>query len=105
MPQPVILRPAEKDHLSFYDVASAHVLMAFKAKGVPQSDLRIVVQQLQKEYPEALYPLLGRDFATFGKDVILRGIMRLFNLSRNRQMGLKNSEETSVSLGLGLIPT
>ena len=27
-----ILKPASKDYLSFYDVASAHVLMAFKAK-------------------------------------------------------------------------
>jgi len=88
-----ILKPAAKDLLSFFDIASAHVLMAFKAKGARPSDLRAIVEALEKEHPDARYPLLGRDFHLFGKDVVLREAGRLLNLSKSRQLGLKKVME------------
>jgi uncharacterized protein (DUF433 family) len=85
-----ILEPAGKDLLSFYDIASAHVLMALKAKGVPPSDIREVVEELRKEFPGSPYPLLGRDFAMFGRDVVLRKVGALLNLTKSRQLGLRS---------------
>jgi uncharacterized protein (DUF433 family) len=84
-----ILVPAAKDLLSFYDIASAHVLMALKAKGVPSADIREVVRGLRDEYPDSAYPLLGRDFFMFGRDVVLKKVKVLLNLSRSRQLGLR----------------
>jgi uncharacterized protein (DUF433 family) len=84
-----ILKPATNGLLSFYDIASAHVLMALKAKGVPQSDIRDVVQHLQREYPDSCYPLLGREFFLFGRDVVIKQVGSRLNLSRSRQLGLK----------------
>ena len=82
-----ILEPASPDLLSFYDIASAHVLMALKAKGVPPSDIREVVRGLREEYPASPYPLLGRDFFIFGRDVIIKNLGAVS--SRNRQLGLR----------------
>jgi uncharacterized protein (DUF433 family) len=84
-----ILVPAAKDLLSFYDIASAHVLMSFKAKGARPSDLREIVGELEKEFPDARYPLLGKDFHLFGKDVVLKKAGKLLNLSKQRQFGLR----------------
>jgi uncharacterized protein (DUF433 family) len=84
-----ILKPAARGLLSFYDIASAHVLMAFKAQGVPPSDLRDIVGDLQREYPDSPYPLLGRNFFLFGRDVVIKQVGQRLNLSRNRQLGLK----------------
>jgi uncharacterized protein (DUF433 family) len=84
-----ILVPAAKDLLSFYDIASAHVLMVFKSKGARPSDIRDIISELEKEYPDARHPLLGRDFHLFGKDVVLKTAKRLLNLSKSRQMGLR----------------
>jgi uncharacterized protein (DUF433 family) len=92
-----ILKPASKDYLSFYDVASAHVLMAFKAKGVNTENLRTVIQSLEKTYPNARYPLLGTDFSLFGKDVVIKELGQLMNLSKHRQLGLKAVMEKFLS--------
>ena len=84
-----VLAPAAKDLLSFYDIASAHVLMALKAKGLRPADMRDVIQGLKEEYPNSPYPLLGREFFMFGQDVVLRRVQILLNLSRSRQLGLR----------------
>lgn len=84
-----ILEPAGPDLLSFYDIASAHVLLAMKAKGVSQDDLRAIVKGLNREYPESPYPLLGRNFFLFGRDVVVKKLGTRLNLSRNRQLGIK----------------
>lgn len=86
---PPFLRPASRDLLSFYDIASAHVLMALKYKGVTSDELRVVVRSLQAEFPHSRYPLLGRDFYMFGRQVILKQLDELMNLTRSRQMGIK----------------
>jgi uncharacterized protein (DUF433 family) len=104
--QPV-LQPAGKDLLSFYDIASAHVLMALKAKGLRPSDMREVVDELRKEFAGSLYPLLGRDFAMFGRDVVLKKVGSLLNLSKSRQMGLKavmNKFLARIELDANLMP-
>ena len=88
-----VLVPAAKNLLSFYDIASAHVLMAFKAKGARPNDIREIMRELDKEYPNERYPLLGRDFHLFRKDVILRRAGKLLNLSKSRQMGLRKVME------------
>lgn len=84
-----ILKPAGQDLLSFYDIASAHVLLAMKAKGVSQDDLRAIVAGLGREYPDSQYPLLGRNFFLFGRDVVVKKLGARLNLSRNRQLGIK----------------
>jgi len=86
---PPVLKPAAKDRLSFYDIASAHVLMALKAKGLQPNHMREVVEELKKEFPDSPYPLIGREFSMFGPDVILRKAKTLLNLSESRQLGLK----------------
>lgn len=84
-----ILKVSEPGLLSFYDIASAHVLLAMKAKGVSQDDLRAIVEGLEREYPDAHYPLLGRNFFLFGRDVVVKKLGKRLNLSRNRQLGIK----------------
>ena len=84
-----ILAPCGPDLLSFFDIASAHVLLAMKSKGVSQDDLRAIVEGLKREYPESEYPLLGRNFFLFGRDVVVKKLGKRLNLSRNRQLGIK----------------
>jgi uncharacterized protein (DUF433 family) len=84
------LTPASRDLLSFFDIASVHVLMAFKRQGVPPDGIRTIVESLQLERPNARYPLLGTDFFLFGKAVIIKTVGQLLNLSKHRQLGLKN---------------
>jgi uncharacterized protein (DUF433 family) len=88
--QTSILIPSSRGLLSFYDIASAHVLMALKAGGANLPDLREVVRGLQCEYPDSPYPLLGREFYMFGKDVVLKKMGILLNMTRSRQLGMKN---------------
>lgn len=87
------LTPAARDLLSFFDIASVYVLMALKAKGARSSDLREIVTELKKEFPDSRYPLLGREFALFGKDVVLKKAGKLLNLSKSRQLGLRKVME------------
>jgi uncharacterized protein (DUF433 family) len=84
-----ILEPAGPDLLSFYDIASAHVLLAMKARGVSQDDLRAIVGGLGREFPDSPYPLLGRNFFLFGRDVVVKKLGTRLNLSRDRQLGIK----------------
>lgn len=84
-----ILEPASHDLLSFYDVASAHVLMSMKSRGVSPDDLRSIVEALAKEFPGSRYPLLGRNFFVFGKDVVIKNLGERLNLSRGRQLGMR----------------
>jgi uncharacterized protein (DUF433 family) len=85
-----ILKPASPTHLSFYDIASAHVLVALKNKGARTEDIRLAVESVQKERPDSRYPLLGMKFFMFGRDVIIKQVGLRLNLSKGRQLGLKN---------------
>jgi uncharacterized protein (DUF433 family) len=77
------LTPASDDLLSFYDVASAHVLMAFKKQGVKSENLRYVVNSL-RVLPkfDQRYPLLGRRFYQFGRTVVTKELGKRLEHSR-----------------------
>lgn len=65
------LAPASHELLSFYDMASAHVLLAMKRYGVSADDLRGVVESLRVDPRfDPRYPLLGRQFYMWGKKVV-----------------------------------
>ncbi len=84
-----ILSPAAPGLLSFFDIASAHILMAFKKKNIRPEQIRIIVQSLEAEYPKDRYPLLGRNFYLFGRNLIIKQAGKRLNLSRSRQLGLR----------------
>lgn len=92
-----ILVPSSRERLSFYDIASAHMLMAFRHKGATAEDMRAVVQSLEKQFPDAKHPLLGRKFLMFGKDVVIDELGQLMNLTRGRQLGLRKIMEKFLS--------
>jgi uncharacterized protein (DUF433 family) len=92
-----ILMPASPHQLSFFDMASAHVLMAFHSKNIHTKNIRIVVRELEKEYPDERYPLLGRKFYLIGKDIIIKRTGKRLNLSHSRQLELKSIVERFLS--------
>ncbi|MGD1095484.1 MAG: hypothetical protein ABSB35_26255 [Bryobacteraceae bacterium] len=61
-----ILRPAGRDLLSFFDAASAHVLLALKAKKVSTEDIRAIVQTLEN-LPERSLPVIRTEFLPLWK--------------------------------------
>ena len=85
------LTPASPDLLSFYDISSAHVLLAMKKKGVSQDDLRWVVEVLRYDRRfDTRYPLLGRSFYLFGRRIVVKQLGKRLTLSRHGvQFGLK----------------
>jgi uncharacterized protein (DUF433 family) len=73
-----ILVPASDDLLSFYDIASAHVLLSMKKNGVRKEDLRTIVNELRLDSRfDSRYPLLGKNFFLFGKKKVTVVIKRL----------------------------
>jgi uncharacterized protein (DUF433 family) len=84
-----ILVPASPHLLSFFDIASAHILMAFKKNEIRPEQIRIIVQSLEAEYPKDRYPLLGRNFYMFGRNLVIKQAGKRLNLSRSRQLGLR----------------
>jgi len=85
------LVPSSPDLLSFYDISSAHVLLAMKKKGVSQEDLRWIVQVLRNDRRfDSRYPLLGRNFWLFGKRIVVKELGKRLTLSRRGvQLGLR----------------
>jgi uncharacterized protein (DUF433 family) len=85
------LVPASPDLLSFFDIASAHVLLAMKKKGVAQDDLRWIVEALRYDRrSDSRYPLLGRNFFLFGKRIVLKELGKRITLTKRReQLGIK----------------
>jgi hypothetical protein len=85
------LVPASPDLLSFFDISSAHVLMAMKRRGVSQDDLRWIVKMLRDDRRvDSRYPLLGRNFFLFGKKIVIKELGKRLTVSRRGvQLGLK----------------
>lgn len=85
------LVPASPDLLSFFDISSAHVLLAMKRKGVSQDDLRFIVETLRYDRRfDPKYPLLGRNFFLFGKRIVIKQLGKRLTLSRRGvQFGLR----------------
>lgn len=84
-----ILAPAAPRLLSFFDIASAHVLMAFHKKNIHTKKIRQIVRELEKEYPDDRYPLLGRNFYLIGRETIIKQAGKRLNLSLSRQFELR----------------
>lgn len=82
------LIPESKELLSFYDVASAHVLLAFRRQLATSEEIRSIVDSLKKEYPDERYPLLGRDFHAFKRHIVLKQADKILDLTKHRQFGL-----------------
>lgn len=85
------LTPASDDLLSFYDIASAHVLLAMKKRGVRPDDLRSIVEMLRIDpRSDSRYPLLGRNFFLFGRKIVIKEVGKRLMLSRRGpQLGIK----------------
>ncbi len=79
--------PADPQLLSFYDIASAHILCAFKKGGVGGDHLRDIVNSLREEYPGSPYPLLEKEFYRFGQDVVHRAAGEMLNLGKPHKKG------------------
>jgi uncharacterized protein (DUF433 family) len=89
-----LLTPASDDLLSFYDLASAHVLLALKKKNVKPEDLRVIVNEVRVDSRfDPRYPLLGRNFFLFGKKkvtAVIKNRGKRITLSRRgAQFGIK----------------
>jgi uncharacterized protein (DUF433 family) len=92
-----ILSPAAPNLLSFFDISSAHVLMALHKKTISTTKIREIVRELEKESPNDRYPLLGKRFLLIGKQVIINKAGKTLNLSRHRQLELRQIIETFLS--------
>jgi len=84
-----ILAPAAPHLLSFFDIASAHVLMALQQKDIHTKHLRFFIRELEKEYPDDRYPLLGRNFYLIGKQILIKRAGKRLNFSKSRQFELR----------------
>lgn len=85
------LTPASDELLSFYDIASAHVLLAMKKQNVSPDDLRGIVDSLRVDPRfDQRYPLLGRNFWLWGRSVVTKEVgKRLVRSRRGVQYGIK----------------
>ncbi len=86
--EPVIsVPPAEIVQLSFVNLVEAHVLVALRrVHKVRLQDIRVALDTLEKQFPKQLHPLAFETFATDGKDLFLKHIGQLINLSRRGQL-------------------
>ena len=78
--KPVIDLPEGTQGLSFYALASAHVLLAFRRYRISLQSIRRSMAELMKYYGDEPYPLLNRDFRTD---------------RNNRHLFIKTATETS----------
>ena len=89
--EPVIsVPPAEIVQLSFVNLVEAHVLVALRrVHKVRLQDIRVALDTLEKQFPKQLHPLAFETFATDGKDLFLKHIGQLINLSRRGQLEME----------------
>ncbi len=89
--EPVItVLPAEIVQLSFVNLVEAHVLVALRrVHKVRLQDIRIALDTLEKQFPGQLHPLAFETFATDGKDLFLKHIGQLINLSKRGQLEME----------------
>ncbi|MGB6130959.1 MAG: DUF433 domain-containing protein [Acidobacteriaceae bacterium] len=82
--QPVIKPADEKLRLlSFYNLAEAHVLAATRYEHeIPFWAVREAIKTIVKQYPKSRkHPLLADDFLTQGKEIFVKRVNELLNLS------------------------
>ena len=89
--EPVIsVPPAEIVQLSFVNLVEAHVLVALRrVHKVRLQDIRVALDTLEKQFPRQPHPLAFETFATDGKDLFLKHIGQLINLSKRGQLEME----------------
>jgi uncharacterized protein (DUF433 family) len=94
-----IITPADPDSklLSFYDVASAHVLLGFRNKKIPLRAVRDAIRYYVTTIDPQPYPLLSEDFNTFGKDIVIEHLGQYVSLTRHGQLAISTVVEKYLS--------
>lgn len=89
--EPVIsVPPAEIVQLSFVNLVEAHVLVALRrVHKVRLQDIRVALDTLEEQFSEQPHPLAFKSFATDGKDLFLKHIGQLINLSKRGQLEME----------------
>ncbi len=88
---PPLIRPADPEarHLSFYNLAEAHILSVTRTvHEVKIAAIRRAIRELDKT-ANSDHPLLTYDFFTEGKDLFIKEIEQTINLSQAGQFALK----------------
>jgi uncharacterized protein (DUF433 family) len=88
---PPLITPADSEarHLSFYNLAEAHILsMTRTVHDVKIKSIRSAIHELHR-IGESAHPLLSYDFFTEGKDLFIKAIEHTINLSLAGQLALK----------------
>ena len=86
----IVVPPSEIVQLSFVNLVEAHVLVALRrVHKVRLQDIRVALDTLEKEFPRQPHPLAFETFATDGKDLFLKHIGQLINLSKPGQLEMK----------------
>jgi uncharacterized protein (DUF433 family) len=88
-----VLKPASRDRLSFYDIASAHVILGFRRKKIPLRVVRDAIRYYVNEIDPQPYPLLSEDFSTFGKNIVIEKMGQHITLNRQGQLAISKVVE------------
>lgn len=93
---PSVLEFVDHEHhlLSFYDLVEAHILRVSVEFDVPLRQVKRGLRYLKEQYPDQSRPLLGFDFYTEGKHLLVGGMLgsrkkdkeALVNASRQGQL-------------------
>ena len=86
----IVVPPSEIVQLSFVNLVEVHVLVALRrVHKVRLQDIRVALDTLEKQFPEQPHPLAFETFATDGKDLFLKHIGQLINLSKRGQLEME----------------
>jgi uncharacterized protein (DUF433 family) len=90
-----VLKPADStsEMLSFYDIASAHVILGFRGKKISLKSVRDAIRYYVTEIDPQKYPLLSEDFHTFGKDIIIEKLGQHISLTKHGQLAISKVVE------------
>lgn len=90
-----ILKPASAvdQTLSFYDIASAHVILGFRGKKISLRAVRDAIRYYTTEIDSQRYPLLSEDFYAFGKDIIIEKLGQHVTLTKHGQLAMSKIVE------------
>ena len=87
--RPIIVpADANKNLLSFYNLAEAHVLRSTRERDVPLSNVRRAMEFIRKHL-DTEHPLISNDFATSGKDLFVEHLGQTINASKDGQIAMR----------------
>ena len=109
--RPLVALPA-RAQLSFFNLVEAHILLATRKKHrVPLPAVRQAIDYVSREFPSK-HPLLSEQFLTDGRDLFVKKLEQIVNVSRRGQLGigpildayLKRIERDGSGLPMRLFP-